>query len=205
MEKITKMVSCDRCGGHGVYFVAVHNGQGVPAQPADGVCYKCGGSGKMEVTEVIRNEKEQAAYEKARAARLARAAAKQEAERAERERLSAEREAAEQARAEAAEAERVANLRHGYVGDIGEKINTEAVSLYMATFEVKSFSGYGTETMRVYSFETSDRKMIVWKTSSYIPAFEKGKSYLVAGTVKEYTNYRGNDQTILTRVKAIAQ
>ncbi len=198
MEKITKLVSCDRCGGHGVYFVAVHNGKGVPAQPADGVCYKCGGSGKMEVTEVIRNEKEQAAYEKARASRLARAAAKREAERA-------EREAAEQARTEAAEAERIANLRHGYVGDIGKKINTEAVSLYMATFEVKSFSGYGTETMRVYSFETSDRKMIVWKTSSYIPAFEKGKSYLVAGTVKEHTNYRDNDQTILTRVKAIEQ
>lgn len=38
---------CDRCNGKGVFIVAVHNGQGVPAQPDNGVCYKCYGAGNL--------------------------------------------------------------------------------------------------------------------------------------------------------------
>lgn len=41
------LVVCDRCGGSGIFYVAVHNGHGVPAQPDGGVCYKCGGAGKV--------------------------------------------------------------------------------------------------------------------------------------------------------------
>lgn len=41
---------CDRCGGSGIFFVAVHNGHGVPAQPDNGMCYKCGGLGKLRLT-----------------------------------------------------------------------------------------------------------------------------------------------------------
>ena len=48
MEKVKKLVKCDRCGGRGFYAVGVHNGQLVIAQPDNGVCYKCGGSGMMQ-------------------------------------------------------------------------------------------------------------------------------------------------------------
>lgn len=41
------LVTCDRCSGRGLFIVAVVNGVGVPAQPDSGVCYKCGGSGKV--------------------------------------------------------------------------------------------------------------------------------------------------------------
>ena len=38
---------CDRCGGSGIFFVAVLNGHGVPAQPDGGTCYKCHGAGTI--------------------------------------------------------------------------------------------------------------------------------------------------------------
>lgn len=45
-------VPCYRCGGHGIYYTGVCNGQLVPAHPDAGVCYRCGGSGKeLEVTK----------------------------------------------------------------------------------------------------------------------------------------------------------
>jgi len=43
----TISATCDRCGGSGIFYVAVHNGRGVPALPDAGVCYKCNGDGKI--------------------------------------------------------------------------------------------------------------------------------------------------------------
>jgi hypothetical protein len=39
--------TCDRCGGSGIFYVAIHNGRGIPALPDAGVCYKCNGYGKV--------------------------------------------------------------------------------------------------------------------------------------------------------------
>ena len=44
---------CSRCGGHGTFFVGVHNGYPVPAQPDNGVCYRCGGSGVETYIEKV--------------------------------------------------------------------------------------------------------------------------------------------------------
>ena len=61
---------CDRCNGSGVFYVAVHNGQGVPAQPDGGVCYKCSGDGKIEnEARVYTNEE----FERMEASKLKRA------------------------------------------------------------------------------------------------------------------------------------
>jgi hypothetical protein len=43
----TISITCDRCGGSGIFYVAVHNGRSVPALPDGGVCYKCNGDGKI--------------------------------------------------------------------------------------------------------------------------------------------------------------
>ena len=203
MEKVKKLVKCDRCGGRGFYAVGVHNGQLVIAQPDNGVCYKCGGSGMMQVTETVRTPEEQARYEKAKARREAKAQAKREAEE------SARKEAqriAEEARLEAErqkEAERTANLHRGYAGDIGTKIDTTVTALYSASFETKSFSGYGTTTMTVYAFEDNQRRLIVWKTSSYCMEFEVGQKFRLTGTIKAHNVYREEEQTIVNRPKII--
>lgn len=193
MEKIKKLVPCDRCDGAGASMRWAHTGM---------TCWKCGGSKVMEVTEIIRNEKEQVTYEKQKAYRQAKKVAEMEKRAAEYARAEAERLAKEEAEIATREAERKANLYKGFVGSIGDKLTTNAKALFVATFEVASFSGYGTTTMSIYSFETEDRKMIIWKTGSYIEDFEPEANYKVTGTVKEFTTYHENEQTVLVRVKA---
>lgn len=63
------MVTCPRCGGSGIFFVAVHNGQGVPARPDAGVCYKCGGSGKVKGKWIERTPEYQAKLDARREAK----------------------------------------------------------------------------------------------------------------------------------------
>lgn len=43
-------VVCDRCGGAGIIYTGVHNGEPVPAHPDNGVCYKCLGKKVVEPT-----------------------------------------------------------------------------------------------------------------------------------------------------------
>ena len=52
--KIYHDYTCDRCGGKGIFFVGVHNGVPVPSHLDDGVCWECGGSGRMEKPRVIK-------------------------------------------------------------------------------------------------------------------------------------------------------
>lgn len=52
--KIYHDYTCDRCGGKGYYVIAVHNMQPVLSPYDNGVCYKCGGSGRMEKPSVIK-------------------------------------------------------------------------------------------------------------------------------------------------------
>lgn len=52
--KIYHDFTCDRCGGRGIFAIAVCNGVPVPAHPDNGVCYKCGGSGEMEKPRIIK-------------------------------------------------------------------------------------------------------------------------------------------------------
>lgn len=40
-------MECDRCGGRGYYAIGTHNGQPVLSPHDGGVCYECGGSGKI--------------------------------------------------------------------------------------------------------------------------------------------------------------
>lgn len=40
-------MECSRCSGRGIYFIRVVNGKGVPATPANGVCYACHGKGTI--------------------------------------------------------------------------------------------------------------------------------------------------------------
>lgn len=191
MEKITKLAACDRCGGKGSLEQWRLTGL---------TCWKCGGTGKMEVTEVIRTDAEQARYDDAKARREAKKQAERDLFAS---KIRADFEEAERQRVKA-EAERIANLHRGYIGNIGDKIAVMATALYSASYEARSFSGFGTVWMTLYAFETADRKLLIWKTAGAGIEFEKGKEYNVAGTVKDHSGYREEEQTILSRAKAIA-
>jgi len=41
----TYTITCPRCNGDGIFYTRVYNGRPVPAQPDNGVCYRCNGAG----------------------------------------------------------------------------------------------------------------------------------------------------------------
>lgn len=69
-EKNGKMYSkavcrCDRCSGHGIIVARVENDQFIPIPVDNGICYKCGGSGKMHKEVRLYTEKERASLDRA--------------------------------------------------------------------------------------------------------------------------------------------
>lgn len=56
---------CDRCGGSGIMAARVENGYVVPIPVDGGVCYKCGGAGKVSKWVKAYTEKEYEQYVKA--------------------------------------------------------------------------------------------------------------------------------------------
>lgn len=189
MEKVQKVVPCDRCGGLGALEQWRYTGL---------TCYKCGGSGKMTITEVIHTPEEQAKLEARRAKAQAKRQAEWEAKQQEREEAELRRQQREAER----EAARVARLRKGFVGQPGERVTLHVAASFLGSYERPAYASYGTEVVRVYGFETDDRKLLIWKTSSaLLDGFALGQTYRLTGTVKEHTTYNDEDQTQLLRVK----
>lgn len=69
------MVTCDRCGGSGIFVTHICNGVGVPARPDAGTCYKCGGEGKYKGVRIERTPEYEAKLTARREARRAKAEA----------------------------------------------------------------------------------------------------------------------------------
>ena len=64
-------MTCDRCGGTGVFACRVENGHPVPHPAYGGVCLKCGGEGTIRKTVRLYSEREYASAQKAKANRKA--------------------------------------------------------------------------------------------------------------------------------------
>lgn len=88
-----------------------------------------------------------------------------------------------------------------YVGNVGDKIDTTATLEKSAWFEVKSFAGYGTDIMKVYTFRDAQGNALVWKTTGKGLDLEDGAKVQITGTVKEHNEYKEEKQTVLTRCK----
>ena len=190
-------VTCDRCGGDGVYkWGAVINGVSQYA----GTCFKCGGAGKVFGTWIERTSE----YEAKLAEKRAEKHAKLEQERAERE---AERER-KQKQLEADEAARKAISQ--WVGEVGNKIQIEVTFEHRADYEVPEFGGFGMTTKSAYMFRDLAGNKLVWHTTGSLERrdengscvdFERGEKLMIKGTVKKHGEYRGEKQTELQRVK----
>ena len=189
-------VKCDRCDGRGEYWW----GGMINDRPMyAGVCFKCGGSGKVQGTrkeytpeyaaklEAERQAKEQQWAEE-QAKREAERKAKEEAERIERE----AKEAAELARKAISK----------FVGTVGDKVDTDLTLDKAAWFNIRNYYG-GQDTIYVYTFRDSEGNALVWKTSKDLD-LESGVSVHVKGTIKEHSEYKDEKQTVLTRCKVTA-
>ena len=205
--KVQYQGECDRCGGKGIYIVGVCNGKPVPSWVDHGVCFKCGGSGRQTETAILMTpENEAKAAEKRRKQEEAYAAeqAKREAEREEQERREQEEKERREAEIKAAKA------KSQYVGNVGDRIEVKLTLIYTATWEQKSYAGFGTETMRCHIMKDADGNTFTWKTGNtlYIPTGDgdfdvanKGDTVVLKGTIKEHSEYKDEKQTVLTRCK----
>lgn len=192
--------TCGRCLGDKRYHGAssyTWNRKGT----VDAWCFTCNGKGTVSI---------KVSSVRARARRDAKAAvvaAQAELDRPVLEWLAAEKEfKAEQAKV-AAEAARVAELVQGFVAEVGEKIkNLSATVTYAGTFEVPSYSGYGTDYKALVILTADDGKVIkAAGTGASLYDLKKGQKVTVSGTVKDHGEFKGQDQTILTRAKIAQQ
>lgn len=188
------LIKCERCGGSGVYAWRVENGKIIPTIVDNGVCHKCGGSGKVKGKWIERTPEYQAKLDARREAKI-------EAERARLEAIRKEREAEEEAKRKAEE-ERIKALKaiSQHVGIVGERITAKGSFVKTAWFEVPSFAGYGMTTMYIHTFKDADGNVFIWKTSSGL-GLESGEPVNIKGTVKEHSEYQDEKQTVLTRCK----
>ena len=198
------MITCDRCEGKGIYYIGVNNGKLVPSWVDQGVCFKCGGEGKVhgkwkeytpEYAEKLEARRRAKAEEQARL--YAEEEAKREAERKAKE--EAERIAREQEEAQ----ERARKAISQHVGQIGDKIDLDVVLEKRAWFDVPSFRGFGTDTMYVFTFRDQQGNALVWKTGKGL-IYEAGTQVHLTGTIKDHSEYKDEKQTVLTRCKVTA-
>lgn len=185
-------VPCSRCGGGG----------GADKWQFTGwTCYQCGGTGKMHGKYKVYTPEYEAKLEARRKAK----AEKFEREHAEEiAKAEAERKAKEEAERLAREAEeqriREQKAISQHFGQVGDKIDLDAVLEKNAWFEIPSFRGFGTDTMHVYTFRDEKGNAIIWKTSKGL-GFEKGSKIHIKGTIKEHSEYDDEKQTVITRAK----
>lgn len=78
------MITCDRCGGRGYYAIAMRNNQPVLSPLDSGVCWKCGGAGKVHGTWIERTPEYEAKLAAKRLERHNKKMAELEAKQAER-------------------------------------------------------------------------------------------------------------------------
>lgn len=199
-------VPCERCGGAGGADKWAYTGW---------TCYSCGGSGKQIGTWKEYTPEYEKKLEERRRARREKWEKEHAEEIAQRE---AERKAKEEAeakeRAEREARERAEKAISQYRGEAGEKIDETVTYLFTAHFEVKSFAGFGTETMYLHGFRDDNGNKLIWKTSNenfrykkiegtavWDRVVEEGTRVHLKGTIKEHNEYKEEKQTILTRCK----
>lgn len=217
--KIKRKTTCSRCGnGNGIFYTHVCNGVPIPSHVDQGVCFKCLGSGWEWTTEILMTPENEAKAEQRRAKEREKQAEKQKEIDALNAQKEAERKAKEEAERIAREQEeariRAEKAMSNYRGSVGEKIDEQVTYLGSAHFEVKSFSGFGTETMYVHNFRDSKGNKLVWKTSTdnfawkyneetkeFDRILDTGDKVYLKGTIKEHKEYKDEKQTALTRCK----
>ena len=195
---------CGKCNGTGIYRWQAHHYTGTVSE-YEGSCYACGGTGTATWIE-----KE---YTEAHAKKLADQRAKRQAKKqAELEKAKADMQEAlkEIARKQAEREARWAEERAAseYVGSVGDKITVEVTFSREVSFETQ----FGTQY--IYFFKDEAGNTLAWKTSAMLWIddldengnnifIRKGDKIRFTATIKEHSEYKGEKQTMLQRVRKI--
>ena len=89
-----------------------------------------------------------------------------------------------------------------HVGQVGDKVEIKGLYVRSGSWEQKSFSGYGTDTMYIHTFKDTDGNVFTWKTQKYLD-LNYGEPVIVKGTIKNHSEYKDEKQTELTRCKVV--
>lgn len=192
---------CVKCGGTGKVIWSY----------ADHVCFDCDGKGwyyyeEREYTPA-NLAKLEAKREKARLAELEaqrEREAAEERERAERERKEEERRAAEAARKAISQ----------YIGKEGERLTATVTLTKSVSFEVPAFRGWGTDLKHIYILTDANGNKLVWKSTAALGKWDDedqnkwisvndGDTITIKATIKGHSEYEGEKQTEIQRVKWI--
>lgn len=98
-----------------------------------------------------------------------------------------------------------------HIGTVGSKITAEVKVVNIYEYQDYKFSYYGT-THFIYTMADGDDNVLVWKTTSCMGiqmddegniwhVVRKGDIIRITGKVKEHGEYKGTQQTVLTRCK----
>ncbi len=98
-----------------------------------------------------------------------------------------------------------------YIGEIGKRLTVTVTFKKSFEYQDFKFNYYGT-THYIHTFEDAEGNVLVWKTTSSMAVqldddgckwhtIGWGDIIQITGTVKDHTEYRGTQQTVLTRCK----
>lgn len=94
---------------------------------------------------------------------------------------------------------------------VGSKVTVSAQLVKIIKFEVPGFGYYArTTTKRIYKFVDTDGNVVIWNTTGYlsvpgeIPEPDVDSYVTITGKVKCFSNYKGEDQVELERVKLVS-
>lgn len=97
-----------------------------------------------------------------------------------------------------------------HYGEIGQKIEIELTLKKCLSFE-NSYNGYSSEISYIYLFEDEEGNIYKWSTGKFLERVENdncipinaNESLKIKGTIKDHTNYNGENQTVITRCKVM--
>ena len=87
------------------------------------------------------------------------------------------------------------NSSASWVGNVGDRVEHELTVIKT----VSQFNGYGKTTFHIFNDDYDNT--YIWNTSAQ--CLPEGKRYIVKGTIKELSFYKGKKQNVLTRCKVI--
>lgn len=86
-----------------------------------------------------------------------------------------------------------------HVGKVGER--RDFVCKMVGHFTYETHYSYHGETCHIYKFEDENGDIIVWNTSSWLE--DDKPEYRFKATIKEHSEYNGENQTVITRPKFV--
>lgn len=97
------------------------------------------------------------------------------------------------------EAKRKAERQSQWIGEIGQRITIDVESVACVTSWTNCFDGYNESITYLYKIVDTKGNVYMWKTAKDLDNVSK-----LVGTIKEYDEFRGVKQTVLTRCKVLS-